>query len=45
LRSGHAREHRAEDLLDALQTGLGEGVVVHIAGRDEFIEARHVVAA
>ena len=25
------------------QTGLGEGVVVHVAGRDDLIEARHVV--
>ena len=31
----HARDDRAEDLLDALRTRLDEGVVVHIAGRDE----------
>jgi hypothetical protein len=44
LEVGHARDDRAEDLLDALRTGLGEGVVVYIARRDDLIEARHVVA-
>ena len=28
----------------ALWTGLGEGIVVHIAGRDDLTETRHVVA-
>jgi hypothetical protein len=28
----------------ALRTGLGEGIVVHIAGRDDLTETRHVVA-
>ena len=35
---------RAEDLLDALRTGLGEGIVVHVARREDLIEARHVMA-
>src|SRR5208282_1951238 len=43
LEVGHARDDRAEDLLDALRTGLSEGVVVHITGRDDLIEARHIV--
>ena len=29
---------------DALRTGLGERVVVYIAGRDNIIEARHIMA-
>src|SRR5215471_9222383 len=41
---GHARYDCAEDLLDPLRAGLGEGVVVHIAGREDLIEARYVVA-
>ena len=41
---GHTGEDGLKDLLDTLGAGFGEGVVVDIVGRDDFIEARHVVA-
>src|SRR6516165_3897369 len=44
LEVGHARNDCAKDLLGPLRAGLGEGVVVHIAGREDLIEARYVVA-
>src|SRR6516165_6819634 len=39
LEVGHAGNDCAKDLLDPLRAGLGEGVVVHIAEREDLIEA------
>jgi len=41
---GHTREDALEDLPDSFPARFGKRVVVDVVGRDDFIEARHVVA-